>query len=179
MAFPSLGTEMKLKSSRDEQTYLNTGFWILIGRHIHIRQPKYCLIRRHWSFPPSEQKWGSTDKQITWPDYYSLIGRRKNHSTWIPSSDRDWLCELNTVLLLTETDYVKSIYLWLVETDHVTWILSSDWSRLFMCTEYCPPIGRDWSCELNTNIWLVETDHLTLILSSAGRDRSCAMNTEY
>ena len=153
MAFPSLGTEMKLKSSRDEQTYLNTGFWILIGRHIHIRQPKYCLIRRHWSFPPSEQKWGSTDKQITWPDYYSLIGRRKNHSTWIPSSDRDWLCELNTVLLLTETDYVKSI-------------LTSDWSRLIMWPEYCPPIGRDCSCALNTVLRLVETDHMHWILSS-------------
>ena len=47
---------------------------------------------------------------IVWTEYCALI-------------DRDRLCEIYTNL-------------WLVETDHVTWILSSDWPRLIMWTEY-------------------------------------------
>ena len=42
--------------------------------------------------------------------------------------------------------------LWLVQNDHMTWILASDWC--------------EWSHELNTGLWLVQSDHMTWILAS-------------
>ena len=39
---------------------------------------------------------------------------------------------------------VIAIVLWLVETDHVTWIPASDWSRQITWPEYWPLIGRGW-----------------------------------
>ena len=44
-----------------------------------------------------------------------------------------------------------SIVLWLVQTDHVSRILASDWSRQITWPEYWPLIGPD----LITHLWLV------------------------
>ena len=86
------------------------------------------------------------DILITWPEHRPLIG-------WGRSRD------LNTSL-------------WLVEADHVTWTLASDWLRQITWHEHGPLIGRDRSRDMNTSLWLVEADHVTLGLLHGGADGS-------
>ena len=56
--------------------------------------------------------------------------------------------------------------LWLVERDHVTWILATDWSKKILQPEYSPLIGRERSRDLDTGLWLAECDHLAWIGAS-------------
>ena len=56
--------------------------------------------------------------------------------------------------------------LWLVNTDHSTWILVSDWSILVTWSEYWPVIGQYRSRDLNTVPSFVDKDHVTIILDS-------------
>ena len=68
---------------------------------------------------------------VTWPEYWPVIGPY-------------WSLDLNTDLLLVNTDHVTLILdLWLVNTDHVTTILISDWSILITWPEYWSLIGQD------------------------------------
>ena len=66
--------------------------------------------------------------------------------------------------------------LWLTESDHVTWILASDWLRVITWTGYWPLIGWEWSRDLDTGLWLAESDHVTWILTS---DWRCYEATEW
>ena len=47
---------------------------------------------------------------------------------------------------------------WLVQTDHMTWILASDWSRQNKWPEYWPLIGPGRLRDLNSNLWLVQEE---------------------
>ena len=55
--------------------------------------------------------------------------------------------------------------LWLAESDHVAWMLASDWSKLITWTGHWPLIGRD--CFTNTpgNV-IIQTDILNKTISS-------------
>ena len=54
----------------------------------------------------------------------------------------------------------------LVKSDHMTWILASDWLRVITWAGYWPLIGQEWSHELDTSLWLVKCDHMNWIPAS-------------
>ena len=70
---------------------------------------------------------------ITGPGYWPLIGQQ-------------WSQDLDTGL-------------WLVSSDHGTWILASDWSAVITGPGYWPLIGQQWSRDLDTGLWSVERQH--------------------
>ena len=67
------------------------------------------MVACHWSILVTWHKYWSI--LVTWPEYWPKIGQ-------------DWSHDLSTSL-------------WLVNTDHVTWILSTDWTyRYSILTSY-------------------------------------------
>ena len=111
---------------------------------------------------------------ITWSEYWSLIlwlvyFQTITYYEACPPSPAPQISprtcaycgraiEVNTGLLWLVNMYLSRDHntgLWFVNTDHVTWILASNWSILVIWPEYWPLIGQYWSRDLNTDPWLV------------------------
>ena len=55
---------------------------------------------------------------------------------------------------------------WLVESDHMTYILASHWSRMITWSISSPLIGRECSHNLYPGLGMVKSDHMIYILAS-------------
>ena len=68
-----------------------------------------------------------------------LVMKIKGPENW-PLIGGEWLFDL-VHLIGGESSRDPDTCLWLVESDHVTWILASDWSRVIAWPGYWPLIG--------------------------------------
>ena len=82
----------------------------------------------------------------------------------------------------------KCAMLWLVESDHMTWILASYWSRvstwpryrpLFDLSVQWPLIGPEWSQDLDTGLLMIKSEQLTWILDSDWSRFATTMQCSY